>query len=259
MNAIKRYFRDTFIILSAVWINVILFFVLMTLSAGLLKSFGNRPQASWLELILDAFHFSTIERVDTGGKVVPILLAFILPILSAIILGEGILRVFSIYMQRGVNRKEWNLMVVKTYKDHALICGVGEMGQQLLRRLAIEQPNMEIVLIDPRPGLLSEMGFMNDRIIHLQGNMTDMDMLKQANLPFAKMVILTAGEDALNLETAYKVLQLNPEIPIWIRLHRSGLAGLLDLARKPQIHFFCPYQQAAESIMNHIMGRETTQ
>jgi hypothetical protein len=70
------------------------------------------------------------------------------------------------------------------------------------------------------------------------------------------MVILTAGEDALNLETAYKVLQLNPEIPIWIRLHRSGLAGLLDLSRKPQIHFFCPYQQAAESIMNHIMERE---
>ena len=87
----KRYFRDIFIILSAVWINVILFFILMILSAGLLKLFGNRPQASWLELLLDALHFSTIERVDTGGKVVPLLLAFILPILSAIILGEGIL------------------------------------------------------------------------------------------------------------------------------------------------------------------------
>lgn len=146
-------------------------------------------------------------------------------------------------------------MVVKTYKDHAVICGVGEMGQQLLRRLAVEQPEMEIVLIDPRSGLLAEMGLKSDKFIHLQGNMTDMDMLKQANLACAKMVILTAGEDALNLETAYKVLQINPEIPIWIRLHRSGLAGLLDLSRKPQIHFFCPYQQAAESIMNHIMER----
>ncbi len=150
-------------------------------------------------------------------------------------------------------------MVVNTYKDHAVICGVGEMGQQLLRRLAIEQPKMEMVLIDPRPGLLAEMGFMNDRIIHIQGNMTDMDMLKQVNLPLAKMIILTAGEDALNLETAYKVLQLNPEIPIWIRLHRSGLAALLDLSRKPQIHFFCPYQQAAESIMNHIMERNVAE
>ncbi len=251
----KRYFRDIFIILSAVWINVILFFVLMVLSAGLLRLFGYHPQASWLELLLDSFHLSTIERIETGGKVVPVLLAFILPILSAIILGEGILRVISIYMQRRVNRKEWDLMVVKTYKDHAVICGVGEMGQQLLRRLAVEQPEMEIVLIDPRSGLLAEMGLKSDKFIHLQGNMTDMDMLKQANLACAKMVILTAGEDALNLETAYKVLQINPEIPIWIRLHRSGLAGLLDLSRKPQIHFFCPYQQAAESIMNHIMER----
>lgn len=85
----KRYFRDIFIILSAVWINVILFFVLMVLSAGLLRLFGYHPQASWLELLLDLFHLSTIERIETGGKVVPVLLAFILPILSAIILGEG--------------------------------------------------------------------------------------------------------------------------------------------------------------------------
>ena len=251
----KRLFRDISIILSAVWVNLVLFIGLMILSASLLKSFGNRPQASWLELLLDAFHFSTIERVETGGKVVPLLLAFILPILTAIIVGEGVLRVFSIYMQRRVNRKEWDLMVVKTYKGHAVICGVGEMGQQLLQRLIIEQPEMEMVLIDPRSGLLAEMGSKNDHIIHLQGNMTDMDILRQANLPYAKMVILTAGEDALNLEAAYKVMQLNPEIPIWIRLHQSGLAGLLDLSSKPQIHFFCPYQQAAESIMNHIIER----
>jgi voltage-gated potassium channel len=255
----KKYFRDIFIILSAVWINVILFFVLMILSAGLLKLFGNNPQANWLELLLDAFHMSSLERIETGGKVIPVLLAFILPILSAIILGEGILRVISIYMQRRVNRKEWDLMVVKTYKDHAVICGVGEMGQQLIRRLVVEQPNMYLVLIDPRPGLMAELGLNSDHVIHFQGNMTDVDTLIQANLLTAKVVILTAGEDTLNLETVYKVLQINPSIPVWVRLHRSGLAGLLELSKKSQIHFFCPYQQAAESIMNNIMGREITQ
>ena len=229
---------------------------MMVLGAGLLKLFGNDPQAGWLQLLLDAFHFSTIERVETGEKAIPILLAFILPIGMTIILGEGVLRVFSIYIQRRVNRKEWDLMVVKTFKNHTVICGVGEMGRQLLQRMVAEQPQMDMVLIDPHPGLLAELGLRNDHAIHFQGDMADVDMLERANIRSAKLVILTAGKDALNLEAAFKIQQINPEVTVWVRLHHSGLAELLDLSGKPQIHFFCPYQQAAEAIVDHIMERK---
>ena len=228
----------------------------MVLGAGLLKLFGNDPQAGWPQLLLDAFHFSTIERVETGEKAIPILLAFILPIGMTIILGEGVLRVFSIYIQRRVNRKEWDLMVVKTFKNHTVICGVGEMGRQLLQRMVAEQPQMDMVLIDPHPGLLAELGLRNDHAIHFQGDMADVDMLERANIRSAKLVILTAGKDALNLEAAFKIQQINPEVTVWVRLHHSGLAELLDLSGKPQIHFFCPYQQAAEAIVDHIMERK---
>jgi len=254
-SLIKRGWRDFRIIISTIWVNLLLFLLLMLLGAGLLKWFGNSPQSSWPQLFLDSFDLAMIERVETGGKVIPILLAFILPILTAIILGEGVLRTFSIYMQRRENRKGWDLMVVKTFRDHIVICGVGEMGQQLLQRAVAEQPNAQIVLIDTRPGLSAEMGLKRGQIIHLQGDMTDMEILNQADLPKAKLAILTAGEDTLNLEAAYKIMQINSKIPIWIRLHRSGLAGLLDLSSKPNVHFFCPYQQAADSIMDHIMGR----
>lgn len=253
---VRKAWRDFFIILSTIWINLFLFILLMILGAVLLRNFGNNTQAGWPQLFLDTFHLATIKRVDTGGKLVPILMAFLLPIFSSIIFGEGILRVMSIYVQRRVNRKEWDIMVVKTFKDHTVICGVGEMGQQLLRRLYIDQPEIEMVLIDPHPGILAEMGIADERVIHFQGSMTDIEILKQARVSHARMVILTAGEDAVNLETAYKVEHLNPDVPIWIRLHHSGLAELLDLARKPHIHFFCPYQQAAEAIVQHILTGE---
>jgi voltage-gated potassium channel Kch len=115
---------------------------------------------------------------------------------------------------------------------------------------------MDLVLIDPHPSVLAEMGMTSDHAIHLQGDMADMEILSQANVQTASMVILTAGEDTLNLETAYKVIQLNPTVPLWVRLHRSGLSNLLDLSRKPQIHFFCPYQQAADTIIDQIMDRK---
>lgn len=150
-------------------------------------------------------------------------------------------------------------MVVKMFKNHFVMCGVGEMGRQLLKKMMDEQPQMDVVLVDPRSGLLAELGLDSDHAIHFQGDMADVETLEEANIRSAQLAILTAGEDALNLETAYKILQINPDITVWVRLHHSGLAELLDLARKPNIHFFCPYQQAAESIMHHIMGKETSQ
>jgi FlaA1/EpsC-like NDP-sugar epimerase len=256
---IKKAWRDITIIFSTIWINLFLFVILMVVGAGLLRFFGNNPQAGWLKHLLDAFYLATIESIDTGGKVIPILLAFIMPIGMTLILGEGVLRVFSIYMQRRVNRKEWDLMVVKTFKNHTVICGVGEMGRQLIRQMLLDQPQMDLVLIDPRSGLLAEMGFDNEHTIHFQNDMADVETLEQANIKTAKMVILTAGEDALNLEVAYKIQQINPGTTVWVRLHHSGLAELLDLSRKPNIHFFCPYQQAAEAIVGHIMEHETLQ
>lgn len=253
---LRKFWRDISIIISAIWINLILFAGLMILAAVMLRLFGNNSQAGWPQLFLDAFHLAIIERVDTGGQLVPILMAFILPMITTLILGEGVLRVISIYSQRRVNRKEWDLMVVKSFRNHIVMCGVGEMGKQLLRQFAGDHPQGGMVLIDPRPGIIAEMGLSDELTIHLQGDMADVEILKQAYISSAKMVILTAGEDALNLEAAYKIQNINPEIPIWIRLHHSGLADLLDLSRKPQIHFFCPYQQAAEAIMTDIMEKE---
>lgn len=250
----KKRWRDFSIILSAVWINLLLFALLLIASAALLKKFGADPNASWAQLILDAFNLASMERVETGRHLVPVILAFTLPVAMTLILGEGILHVFSIYTQRHVNRKEWDMMVAKSLKNHTVICGAGEMGRQILRQMLVGQPDLQVVLIDPRPGLIAELDLDNDKAIHFQGDMSDIDTLKQASIHSARLVILSAGEDALNLETAYKILHLNPAITMWVRLHHSALADLLDLSHKPNIHFFCPYQQAAKTIVDHMLA-----
>ncbi len=253
---LKKFWRDSLIILSSVWINLALFALLLIFGAVILKFFGATPGAGWPQLFLDAFYMARLEGVDTGGKLLPVLLAFILPVAAVMILGEGVLRVFSIYMQRRVNRREWDLMVIKSYQDHIVLCGVGEMGRQLVRRLIQENPQRAIVMLDPRPGLLAELGFKDDNVIHIQGDMADLGVLESTGIRNAGLIILTAGVDALNLEATYKVLKLNPDVNIWVRLHNSGLAEMLDLSSKPNIHFFCPYQQAADAIIEHILDRK---
>jgi hypothetical protein len=105
----------------------------------------------------------------------------------------------------------------------------------------------------PRPGILTELALSHEQGIHFQGDMTNVETLIQANIQAAKQAILTAGIDSVNLETAYKNQHINPNLDVWVRLHHSGLAELLDLSRQPQIHFFCPYQQAADAVVDHIL------
>lgn len=250
---VYKIWCDIKIILSKVWVNLVIFSLVILIGVVLLRLFGGNPEASWPVLFLDVFHLATIERVEPEGKIIPILLAFILPIGSTLILGEGILRVITIYLKREENRRDWDLMVIKSYRNHTIICGAGEMGRQIARRMLNNHPNIKLVLIDPRPGILAEMALSNDQAIHFQGDMTNVETLTQANILSAKQAILTAGNDSINLETAYKIQQINPDLDVWVRLHHSGLAELLDLSRQPQIHFFCPYQQAADSVVKHIL------
>jgi Trk K+ transport system NAD-binding subunit len=112
------------------------------------------------------------------------------------------------------------------------------------------------VLVDLRPGLLAETGLSEEGVISLQSDMTSLETLKTVNCHKARLILLSSGNDTANLEAAYKIIQLNPQAQIWVRLHHHGLADLMDLARKPNLHFFSPYQQAAEAIAGHLLQEE---
>jgi voltage-gated potassium channel len=237
-----------------VWINLALFAGLMLAGTLLLKASGAYPQASWPGLILDAFHMAITERVaKETDSLMPIILSFLLPLGAVVILGEGVLRVFSIYLRKRENREEWDMMVARTYRNHIVVCGVGELGKALVRRFHADHPDARIVLVDTHPGLLLETGISGEKVVCLQADMTNMETLKNASCQKAKVILLTSGNDAVNLETAYKIIQLKPDAELWVRLHHYGLADLMDLAGKPNLHFFSPYQQAAEAIANHLL------
>jgi hypothetical protein len=257
MKKVLRFWNDLSIVFSMIWLNLVLFVGLMAGGAILLKISGAYPQASWPGLILNAFHMAITERVaqETDG-LMPILLSFIMPLGTVLILGEGVLRVFSIYLQKDAHREEWDIMVAKTYSDHIVVCGVGELGKALVKRLHADHPKTRIVLVEMHPDLLSETGLSGEEVVCLQADMTSLETLKIANCAKARLVLLTSGNDAANLEAAYKIIQLNPQTETWVRLHHNGLADLMDLARKPNLHFFSPYQQAAEVIAGHLLQGE---
>jgi hypothetical protein len=256
MGKFAIFWRDLKIVAKAVWINLLLFMAILALAVVLLRLSVDDPQTSWLQLLVDAFHLAVIERVvEPGAGALPMILTFVMPLLTLVILGEGVLRVLSTFIARGEHREEWDRMVAKTFSDHIVICGVGELGRALVQQLLEANPSARMVLVDPRPGVIAELGLNSPNICHIVSDMTTLEALETANCREAALIILSSGNDAFNLEAAFKVLQINPDAQIWIRLYRGQLAELFEHYKKPNVHFFCPYQEAAQVLIGHIRDR----
>ena len=95
MKKVIQFWNDLKIVFSMIWLNLVLFIGLMVLGATLMKISGAYPQAGWPGLLLDAFHMAILERVaQESDGLMPILLSFILPLVTIIILGAGVLKFF---------------------------------------------------------------------------------------------------------------------------------------------------------------------
>ncbi len=256
MRRMRAAWRDLQVVARAVSGNLALFVGLIIGAALLMRLVGAYPHETLLELIVRAFHMAYLEAaVEPGDGWIPEVLTFVVPALGFLILGEGALRVVAVYLRRDEHREEWDRLVAKTFSKHTVICGMGELGRAMCRRLLAVNPEASIVLVDIKHDVLSELGVKGSNVCHLQADMTSQATLEAANCREAALVILASGNDALNLEAGYKAHNLNPRAEIWIRLYRSELASLMDLATKPTIHFFSPYEEAADALVEHLCGR----
>ena len=93
MKKAPQFWKDLSIAISLIWPNLAMYAGLLGAGAALLKISGAYPQAGWPALLLDAFHMSILERVaQESAGLMPILLSFIIPLGTVIILGEGVIK-----------------------------------------------------------------------------------------------------------------------------------------------------------------------
>ena len=250
----KGSFRDIRIVLRSIWPNLALFGGLILAASALMFLTGCFQGKSFGELLVKALYMTRIEGAMDGCTSHPlsVALVFVMPVLSVLILGEGVLRVAGIYLSRKRDGGEWEKLMVKSLSGHVVLCGAGELGRALLNRLREKNPSQEIVVVDTHPGILGELGLQGANVHSIQGDMTVHGTLKDANVANCSTVIITSGNDAHNLETAFKVLEINPKVEVHIRLYRSGLSRMMNMATYPNIHFFSPYERAADALITEI-------
>ena len=141
--------------------------------------------------------------------------------------------------------------------DHIILCGYGNLGQQIVEQLKEKGEKFVIVEREPaRVAYLVDSGFQV-----ISGEATDQDTLNRANINDAKAMVLTM-HDPTNIMVVIAAKRVNPHIYIVSEVEdMRNLEVLRKLGADEIIHCFemgarVMVSKARRTIMDPVCGAE---
>ncbi len=114
--------------------------------------------------------------------------------------------------------------LVENLKDHYILCGYGKTGKKVLEELL--GSGHKVVILESKPERNEKLKEIYDaNLIHIDGDATDDDVLLQAGITRAKVLISVLNTDAENLFVTLSAKDLNKNIKVITRVEDSGSSG----------------------------------
>ena len=183
------------------------------------------------------------------GARIALWLAYVLaPMVTAGVLIESLLRLLQPgWLQRRILR------------NHIIVVGVGRIGELFLERLYAVERRAKVLLVDNQESqrLLSKARdqFGAPYVCSDIRNTTTLDALA---LPQARGLALLTGDDLINLEAAWAVLGVVPDIPIVAHIDDMAMKREMDRlmgdSEGDRIQAFNMHHIAAERIYDHHLA-----
>lgn len=163
---------------------------------------------------IDAFYYATVTMTTTGyGDITPVTPAarlinavVVTPIRIAflVLLVGTTVEVLANEGRRALQDSRWR----KRMRNHTVVIGYGTTGQSATATLLRDQlPPERIVVIDADAAAVSQANAHG--LAAFDGDATSRDLLRRAELPKAREVIITVGRDDTAILTTLTVRQLN--------------------------------------------------
>ncbi|UCD19233.1 MAG: potassium channel protein [candidate division WOR-3 bacterium] len=162
--------------------------------------------------------FGEVKPLSDGGRVFTVML-----ILGGILLiATGANFLFSSIMEgtfRDIFRRQSMEKKISRMKDHFIICGLGAVGEDIIQEFA--RTREPFVLVEKARDVLERFVRENHEILHVIGDATHDEALKNAGIERAKGIIAALGNDADNLYICLSARALNPKLRIISRVIES--------------------------------------
>jgi voltage-gated potassium channel len=109
---------------------------------------------------------------------------------------------------------------IEKLNNHVIICGYGRNGHQAA--LVLKAHDVPFIVIEKDQHLIEKSEAEGEKILHLEGDGTDDDLLRQAGVERARALITTLPVDAENVFIVLSARALNPGIQIISRASDSS-------------------------------------
>jgi voltage-gated potassium channel len=157
------------------------------------------------------------------------------PLLGAILVGEGVVRLALLMMSRRRGEKEWIQVMASTYRDHVVLCGLGHLGFRVLQALVAS--NVPVVVLERhREGKFVAQG-KELGVPVLIRDMKEQQALIDAGIMHARAVIIATNDAVANLEVALDSRRMNPGIRVVMRMFDEQVAAKISAAMSIDVAF----------------------
>ena len=194
----------------------------------------------WLEAYTwtDAFYMavitaSTVRFGEAGGELSQsgrLFTAFYI-IVNVGIFAYG-LAVFSYFVVQGELFKRIHQRMVQQriqqLQNHVILCGFGKYGEEVAGHLLEQQ--IPLIVIDRNPEVIDYIQRSDKKILYLEGDATDEDVLIAARLAEARSLVTVLPDDAENTFVALTAREIDHRVKIISRVSDPRSASKLKLA-----------------------------
>ncbi|UCE36141.1 MAG: NAD-binding protein [Thermoplasmata archaeon] len=184
-----------------------------------------RESLYWAVITMTTVGYGDITPATIGGQIISVILAcfgillygYLGAMIVSIIMESSLSGVF------GMNKAK--------YKNHFVICGWNSLSDVVLSELLTEKDRQIAVITEEQDDivLIKRMGDPKT-VFPIYGDPSKQDILEQANINEASVVILSTADDSKNLITALHIRELAPQARIIVRTNRAELKKTMKIA-----------------------------
>jgi voltage-gated potassium channel len=149
-------------------------------------------------------------------------LYFIMPLIGAVVVAEGLLKLGASLMEFRNHREQWVRIMANTLSDHIIIVGLGNVGYRVLEELLSRDEDVVVIESAEQSAFLDEARDANVPVF--TGDARRESLLEEAGIKRARAVIACTDDDLVNLEVCFDARKLQPHIRLVMRMFDQTLA-----------------------------------
>ncbi|HTJ82529.1 MAG TPA: NAD-binding protein [Polyangiaceae bacterium] len=155
---------------------------------------------------------------------------WITPIVGAVLLAEGVLKIGATLLDPEARLKLWVQIMSERMMDHVVVCGLGHVGYRVVE--ALQKLGEPVVAIERKEdSFVESVRAMGIPVI--VGDARRDELLLAAGIERARSVVCATNDDLANLEIAIDGKRMNPDIRVVMRMFdqrvASKVGGALEL------------------------------